>query len=189
MAEILFINDQYIKKYTQVNGSVDPNLLYPSIILAQEKYLMPYLGTSLYNKLKDDIENNTLAGNYQILMDNYVRRVVLWAMMVEVLPYLTYKIDNGSLVQRSAEESDSIDDGILKEFMDRSQANADFYRGLLTDYLCANSSLFPEYSNNQFPDRNPLNSSNKFSSYMISGGNTYTSRSSRWGDRNIDQIP
>jgi hypothetical protein len=187
MSEVLFISDQYIKKYTQVNGSVDPNLLYPSIILAQEKYLMPYLGTKLYMRLKDDIENNTLAGNYLLLMDQYVRKVVLWSMMVEALPFLTYKIDNGSLVQRSPEDSQGVDDAVLKEFMDRAQVNADFYRGLLTDYLCANSSLFPEFSTNVFPDRYPITPASPSSAYVISSGNTYTSRS--YGTRRIDQIP
>ena len=41
--EVLFISDVYIKKYTIVNGAVDPNLLYPSVYLAQDKYLAPYL--------------------------------------------------------------------------------------------------------------------------------------------------
>ena len=61
MAEVLFISDVYIKKYTIVNGAVDPNLLYPSVYLSQDKYLAPYLGDSLFEKLKDDIANNTLA--------------------------------------------------------------------------------------------------------------------------------
>ncbi len=38
MAEILFISDVYIKKYTQVNGAVDSQLLYPSVYLAQDKF-------------------------------------------------------------------------------------------------------------------------------------------------------
>jgi len=105
MAEVLFINDVYVKKYTTINGAVDPNLLYPSIYLSQDKYLSAYLGTSLYTKLKDDIADNTLSGDYQTLVDDYARRVVLWWTMVEALPSLTYKVDNGTLVQRQSEDS------------------------------------------------------------------------------------
>jgi len=68
MAEILLISDVYIKKYTNINGAVDPNLLYPSIYLAQDKHLAPYLGTALYEKIKNDIENNTLAGRTKHLL-------------------------------------------------------------------------------------------------------------------------
>lgn len=187
MAEVLFINDQYIKKYTAVNGSVDPNLLYPSIILAQEKFLMPYLGTQLYTRLKEDIENDSLSGNYLILMDQYVRKVVLWATMLEVFPYLTYKIDNGSLVQRTSEDTTAISDSTMKDFMDRAQANLDFYRTLLTDYLCAKSNLFPEYLSNTFPDRYPIRNGSPSSGYIVSSGNTYTSRTSN--PVRLDQIP
>ncbi len=37
---------------TTVNGSVDPNILYPSVYLAQDKWLLPFLGTDLLNKIK-----------------------------------------------------------------------------------------------------------------------------------------
>ena len=83
MAEILIISDVYVKKYTNINGAVDPNLLYPSMYLAQDKYLAPYLGTSLFEKIKTIFLNNTLAGDYQILVEDYARRVVLWWTMVE----------------------------------------------------------------------------------------------------------
>jgi hypothetical protein len=66
MPEVLLISENYIKKYSTVNGSVDPNLLYPSIYLAQDKWLLPFLGTDLLNKIKADVAANTIAGNYQV---------------------------------------------------------------------------------------------------------------------------
>ena len=113
MAEVLFISENYIKKYTQVNGAVDPNLLYPAVYLSQDKYLSPYLGDSLYSELKTQIANNTLAGNYQILVDDYCRKVVLWWTMVEAIPSLTYKMDNGTLVQRTSEDATPISDTVM----------------------------------------------------------------------------
>lgn len=187
MAEVLFINDVYIKKYTSVNGSVDPNLLYPSILLAQDKYLEVYLGTNLMDKLKTDVENNTLAGNYLTLMDEYVRKCLLWFTMVEVIPYLTYKIDNGTLVQRTSEDTQSIDGGTMKDLISRNQINADYYRKRLVDYLCANSSLFPEYSSNTWPDISPNSTQGPTASYTFSTGNTATSRTG--GYKRINQIP
>lgn len=187
MAEVLFINDTYIKKYTSVNGSVDPNLLYPSILLAQDKYLEVYLGTNLMDKLKSDVENNTLAGNYLVLMDEYVRKCLLWFTMVEVIPYLTYKIDNGTLVQRTSEDTQSIDGGAMKDLISRNQINADYYRKRLVDYLCANSSLFPEYNTNNWPDISPISTQGPSAGYTFSTGNTATSR--QGGYKRLDQIP
>jgi len=175
MAEVLFINDQYIKKYSQINGSVDPNLMYPSIVLAQEKYLMPLLGSVLYKKLKDDVENNTLAGDYATLMNEYCRRVLLWATICEVTPHLTYKIDNGTIVQRSSEDSSSIDDSTMNEFVARFKTNYDFYAKQLTMYLCANNGLFPEYNQVVTGETQPLREADVSSLFLFSKGNTYTS--------------
>ena len=50
--EVLLIDENYIKKYTWINGSVDPLLLYPAIYLSQDKYAQLYLGTDLYNRIK-----------------------------------------------------------------------------------------------------------------------------------------
>ena len=156
MAEVLFISDVYIKKYTQVNGAVDSNLLYPAVYLAQDKYLQPWLGTALYEKLKTDIASNTLTGAYQTLVDDYCRKVVLWWTMVEAMPSLTYKLDNGTYVQRTSEDAQPMNDGVMKDMILRFRNNAEYYTGLLFDYLCAHSAVFPEYSTNTWPQRPPL---------------------------------
>ena len=187
MAEVLFINDVYIKTYTQVNGSVDSNLLYPSIYLAQDKYLMPYLGTNLYEKLKTDIAANDLSGDYQTLVDDYCLKVVLWFTMVEALPNLQYKIDNSTLVQRNSEDATAVSDAVMKDAIDRAMSNATFYLNLLVDYLCAESSKFPEYSNNVWPQRCPITLKKASFSYMISTGNTDTSRT--YYEKRISEIP
>jgi hypothetical protein len=187
MAEVLFINDVYIKKYTTINGAVDPNLLYPAIYLSQDKYLSAYLGTSLYTRLKDDILNDDLAGNYQILVDDYARRVVLWWTMVEAFPTLTYKIDNGTLVQRTSEDSSPVSDTVFKDMLNRARANAEYYTALMVEYLCANSSLFPEYSNNVSPQRAPLQMRQSSNTYIFSRGNTATNQESF--DYRLSQLP
>ena len=188
MAEVLFINDVYIKKYTQINGAVDPNLLYPSIYLAQDKYLNAYLGTNLYETLKDMIANDTLSGDYQTLVDDYCRRMLMWWVVVEAMPSLMYKIDNGSLVQRTSEDVQTISDTVFKDMMNRAKDNAEYYTGLLNDYLCANSNLFPEYNDNVWPQRCPISIKKPSSNYIFSDGNTALSR--RSSDRiRYNQIP
>lgn len=188
MAEVLFVNDVYIKKFTQVNGAVDSNILYPSVYLAQDKYLQPYLGTNLFEKLKDDVANNTLSGNYATLVDDYVRRVVLWWTMVEVMPFLTYKLDNGTLVQRTSEDAQPVSDRVFKDMLERASNNANYYTGLMVDFICSNTSLFPEYNNNVFPQRAPIQIKKASSSFIFSHGNTATSRDN-YGEIRINQIP
>jgi len=121
--EILFVNPDYIKRITNINGSIEDAYLVPSIILAQDKYIQLYLGTDLLNKLKADIQAGTLSGDYAVLMDSYVRKATLWWAMVEMIPSLYVKMDNGSLVIRISEDTTSITPDDLHREVERARQN------------------------------------------------------------------
>ena len=126
--------------------------LVPSIILAQDKYIQLYLGTDLLEKLKSDIAAGTVAGDYATLLDSYVRKATLWWTMVDLMPSLYVKIDNGGLVIRTSEDTSTISPGDLHRETERARTNAQFYTFRLYRYLCNNSSLFPEYASNTGAD-------------------------------------
>ena len=107
-AEVLFVNPDYIKRITNINGSIEDAYLVPSIILSQDKYIQLYLGTDLLDKLKSDISSSSLTGDYATLMNDYVRKATLWWTMVELIPSLYVKMDNGSLVLRVSEGTQTI---------------------------------------------------------------------------------
>ena len=102
-AEILFVNPDYLKRITQLNGGVDEAVIVPAVILAQDKWIQQFLGTDLLNKLKNDVSGSGPTGAYATLLDNYVRKATAWWTMVELLPNLYVKLDNGGLVIRTAE--------------------------------------------------------------------------------------
>ena len=175
MPEVLLISENYIKKYTTINGSVDPNILYANVYLAQDKWVLPFLGTDLMNKIKTDVAANTITGIYQTLLEDYVQKALLWWLMCEVTPSLCYRMDNGTLVQRQSEDTVPISDAVMKDMMDRARQNAEFYTRILVDFLCHNSSLLPEYTSNTFPDTSPRTDVTNTWNYYFSHGNTATS--------------
>ena len=154
-AEVLFVNPDYIKRITNINASVEDSYLVPSVILAQDKYIQLYLGTDLLEKLKSDISAGTVTGNYAVLLDNYVRKATLWWTMVDLMPSLYVKIDNGGLAIRVSEDTTGISPDDLHRETERARTNAQFYTFRLYKYLCNNSSLFPEYSSNTGADMLP----------------------------------
>lgn len=162
--EILLINEDYIKKYTPLTDAVDPNLIRPAIYLAQDKYLTNFLGTNLTIKLKADVSGGTLSGDYETLLNEYVLKVVLWWTMVELYPSLLYKHDNGNLVSRQSEDTTPVTKPEMESLKEAARQNARWYTKRMVDYLCYNSSLFPEYTNNTdnniYPDSNPYGKSN-----------------------------
>jgi hypothetical protein len=86
--EILLIDETFIKKYTPINDSVDTAIIRPCIYLAQDKFLVNFLGTDLTNKLKTDAQGGTLVAPYDTLLDDYVRKMLVWWTMIELYPYL-----------------------------------------------------------------------------------------------------
>ena len=162
--EVLYVNPDYMKRLTQLNGGVEDAVMVPAIILAQDKYLQQYLGTDLHEKLKADISGGTLTGNYEVLVDTYVRKVAVWWAMVEMLPNLYVKLDNGGLVIRSAENTSPIGEDDLHREIENARQNAQFYTTRLVEYLCYNQSLYPEYNSNSGADMSP-----EFSAYYQNG--------------------
>ena len=71
--------------------------------------------------------------------------------------------------------------------MDKARQNAEYYLNVMIDYLCSNTDLYPEYKNNVWPQRDPIQYKRGSLAYMISNGNTATSRT-RYEIR-LDQIP
>tara|TARA_R110002050_G_scaffold251519_1_gene389744 strand:- start:72 stop:599 length:528 start_codon:yes stop_codon:yes gene_type:complete len=170
-AEVLFINADYLKRFTHVNGSVEEAYIQPSVMLAQDKYIQSFLGTDLFNKLKTDIAASSLAGDYITLMNSHVRRVTLWWTMLELVPRMHVRLDNGGLVIRVSEDSQPITKGDLNRELDLARQNAQFYTDRMIDYLCENSSLFPEYSSNSADDIKPEKKAYYVAGMEISVGN------------------
>jgi hypothetical protein len=181
--EILLINEELLKKYTPLTDAVDPNLIRPCIYVAQDMYLQNFLGTNLTNKLKDDVANGTLADQYETLLNEYVIKLLIWWVMVELYPSLLYKHDNGNLVSRQSEDTTPVTKGEMESLKEKARENARFYTKRMVDYLRFNTNLFPEYTNNTdnniFPDRNPYGKSN----FLVS--DSYKTQRQRWSIQNF----
>jgi hypothetical protein len=185
--EVLFITDEYIKKYTNVNEAVEPSVIKPCIYLAQDKEITNWLGTKLMDKLKIDITTNTLTGDYEYLMDTYVRKATLWWTMVELYPFLLYKLNNGSVVTRESDSSRTISKEELEALRDNARANAVYYTSRMVDYLCANSSLFAEYTTSVFPEVAPAMNVHGDTTIVFSNG--YRNNRTPWAIRKMLDNP
>lgn len=159
-----------MKRLTQLNGAVEDAVMIPAIILAQDKYLQQYLGTDLLNKLKADIQTDSVTGVYATLLDSYVRKATVWWSMVELVPNLYVKLDNGGLVVRVSDDTTSISPDDLHREIENARQNAQFYTTRLVEYLCANISSFPEYTSNTGADMLPERTAYFQNGMTISGG-------------------
>ena len=170
-AQVIFIDASYIKAYSHIDGSVDEKDMLPSIIQAQDSQIQPILGTDLFNKLKTEITAGTITGDYDTLLNDYVRMGTLKWFLVHFYPYLQGKIMNGTIGSRNVDNITALSQNEVARLVDIERSNAQFYTERLIDYLQNNSSLFSEYNSNSGADMNPETQTYSEGGLTISGTN------------------
>jgi hypothetical protein len=144
---ILFISEQKLKDSSMLSDNIDPKQLLPTVKAVQDRYIHTMLGTALYEKLQNDILNDTVAGDYKILLDQYVTDALIWYTLSEMPMHLQYKMVNKGVVTRTGEAIQVSSFNEVQALMDNFRSWAQWYAERTTDYLCANSERFPEYIN------------------------------------------
>ena len=152
----LYISATRIKKDTALGGSVDDNIIMPYILLAQDMFILPVLGTDLDAKLKSDIQGGSLTGDYKTLVETYIQPALVQFSFAELAPFLRLRfVNNAIVIMGATDQSDSASYEDIKPLMDRAKDAAEFYRQRLIDYIRNNTSSFPEYSSNTGADLDP----------------------------------
>ena len=159
MAYVLFISEEKLKDSTAINLNVDPNLLLPYVRQAQKLYVEPKLGTKLTQKLKDLITAGTI-GNvanaaYKTLLDDYIGDMLPNWAFYHAVPFLRFKIENGNIYSKTSETGNALSTEESQSLREEVSNTAQYYTERLIDYICNNTSSFPEYNTNTGADVNP----------------------------------
>ena len=156
---VLFISEDQLKDSTAINMYVDVNFLLPYVKIAQKKYVETKLGTNLFVAIQGMISGGTISNpanaNYKTLLDEYVADMLVHYAFYEVLPFLRYKVQNNNVVSKTAENSTPLTRAEAQDLRSEISNTAQFYAERLVDYICNNSSLFPEFSTNSGSDVTP----------------------------------
>ena len=155
MAYVLFISEAKLKDSTAINLNVDVDLLLPFVREAQKHYVETALGTDLTQKLKDEIIAGTLAGAYKTLVDDYIGDMLPAYSLYHAIPFLRFKVENGNIYSKTSETGTALSTEEAQHFREEILNTASYYRERLIDYICNNTSSFPEYSTNTGSDVDP----------------------------------
>ena len=150
MLNILFIKRDDIIKRTPYGGNIDPDKLVPFIKTAQDKYILPILGTVLFQKLEELIVAGTVASPanvaYKTLLDEYITDCLVYYSVVESMPFLSYNISNIGVVKHLIEQSVSPTKSDIDYLTEKALQSAQFYQERMLRYLLSESpQLYPEY--------------------------------------------
>jgi hypothetical protein len=142
---VIFISEQALKDNSIINENVDMKVLLPVIKLAQEKFMLPILGTGLYNEIKNQVSAATVSVLNKTLLDDYIQPALIWWIMAEAPMPLTYKFMNKSVATRSSENASAASLNDLLKLEERFKDNAEWYSQRITNYLLTNHTSYPLY--------------------------------------------
>lgn len=145
---VLLISEDYVKSNSFIDDNIYPKSLLPSIKESQDIDLQQIIGTELLNTLCDMIEDETILydSHYKTLLDEYIQPFLLYATISNLIPILATKIVNLGVVVNNDEHVTNISKNERDYLIEQFEHKRDFYANLLKNYLCKNSSLFPELS-------------------------------------------
>lgn len=159
MAYVLLISEQKLKDSSSINLQVDNEILLPYILQSQTLYVETKLGTQLYNKLKDLITNNTIGlpanAAYKTLLDDYISFVLVNYSFYHVIPFLRFKVENANIFSKTSETGNALSTEEAQSLREEIVNTAQYYTERMIDYICNNTSSFPEYSTNSGADVDP----------------------------------
>lgn len=139
---VFLISESYIKANTVLDLNVSGNYLQQAILSAQDIELQGIIGKSMLNCLKDKVTNNTIDGNYKILLEEYIHPYLCHQVLSEIIIPISFKITNAGVVSVEDEKLYRTDYDKLALLKDFYQNKANAYKLRLQNYLIDNH--FPE---------------------------------------------
>jgi hypothetical protein len=156
MAESLLITRNDLVKFTSLNANVDTDKFVQYVKIAQDLHIQNYTGSDLLNKIKTDIGNDALTGDYLSLVTDYLKPMLIHWAMVEYLPFAAYTIANKGIFKHSSENATNADKDEIDFIIEKERNIAQFYTERFVEYMSFNASAkFPEYYSNNNEDMYP----------------------------------
>lgn len=147
MARVFLVSEATMKKNSVVNNNVDGMYLLTAIEFAQDAGLQPIIGTKLYNKLMDLVENGSITGStdYKYLLDEYITPYLVNKVTADIQIPLSFKLRNQGVVQQTDANTYVPSMKDIQYVIQNYENKANFYSNRLSDYLRANRSKYTEY--------------------------------------------
>ena len=147
MAKIMFLSEATLKAESILQDNVDMKVVTPTIYDVQQFYILPILGTSLYNDVASQIQNSNVSAAYQTLLDTYIQPAMIWYCRYELPMNMNYKYFNKAVGVQNADNMTPASIEEIAYITDRAKNKAEWYSERLTKFLLSNQTTYPLYLN------------------------------------------
>ena len=138
MAEILFITKAEMTNTTILCGNVDFDKYSFCVLDTQLRVLEPLLGTELYEKIKTDLEAETLSGLYLEMFNDYVKPITKFASVANYLEIASYLVDNGGVYKHVADNKQVVEKNEVMSLVQKYNGMTDMFIIRFQKWICKN---------------------------------------------------
>ena len=128
-----------MKERTGLHTNVDDKLILPEIKTAQDMYVHPLLGTGLYERLQDGIEDANLNADEVVLLDQYITDTLIYYVLSELPIGLSFQFYNKGLVRKTSDNTEQPQMQDLEKIADWYRKRAEFYAQRMVQFLRENA--------------------------------------------------
>lgn len=145
--KVMLLSEQTLKNESVLQDNVDMKVVSPTIYDVQNVYILPILGTALYNEIIGQVRDNTLTTPNRDLIEIYILPTMIWYVRYELPLNMNYKYFNKSVGTQNADNMNPAPMDELQKVMDRAKDKAEWYATRLTKFLLSNQTTYPLFLN------------------------------------------
>lgn len=155
MAETtLLLKTDDIARLSSISGNVDIDKLTPFIYTAQKNEIRRILGYTLYNKIVEDFDNDTLTDEYLIIYDEFVVDMLVYFASADFIKMGAYQITNGGVFKHNPENAEVVDLNEIKSLSASYKSLGNAVELVFKDYM--SGITVEEYKGNCSTSNNSL---------------------------------
>ena len=140
--EILLINEENFKLYSQVSKNVGIDKCYSFLQLAQSFHIEPILGTALLEELQEQIADNEITELNKALLIKIAPALAAFTDFIAARG-LAYTITQKGITREHSENSESLNKEELGYYIGGLREIADKQTEILIKYLCRCQDSYP----------------------------------------------
>ena len=147
MSDIVrLISPEELKDNVTLSASTDEDLIKKCIYTAQETKIQSLLGSKLYRAIKAEAKGGSISGKRKEFLDDFLTPALYqWAYHECTLHTNLRSTDKGVIVQSDLNAQQAAA-GQVAHLRADIRNKAEFFNNLAIEFICANRSSFPEYT-------------------------------------------
>jgi hypothetical protein len=162
---VQLIDIQSLSDFGFIHTNINAQVLRAIITRVQDLNVEPVLGTPLFARLKQGIEDDDLTNLEEILLQEYIRPFIVACAERRAVPHASLQIREKGVGQASDPNFSRSEAAQRNELSDQITKDIAFYENKLIGYLKDNTELYPLYSEYDCDSEEQIKPSGKTNSY------------------------